>query len=351
MNQITPRRPLTSPTALADAGLIAPDRVAALDDVARRYGVAVTPAIAALIDPCDANDPVARQFLPDEAELTRDPAEQDDPIGDTAHSPVAGIVHRYPDRVLLKPVAACPVYCRYCFRRETVGPGEGALTPAELDVALRYIETHPDIWEVILSGGDPLTLSDRRLGALIDRLDAIPHVEVIRIHTRFPIADPARISDGLVAALRRDTPVYVVLHCNHARELSPAARAACARLVDGGIPMLAQTVLLKGVNDDAGALEALMRALVRNRIKPYYLHHPDAAPGTARFRTSIAEGQALMRALRGRLSGLCQPDYVLDIPGGYGKVPIGPTWLDGPDQTGAYEINDWRGKTHRYRGD
>jgi lysine 2,3-aminomutase len=176
-------------------------------------------------------------------------------------------------------------------------------------------------------------------------LDAIPHIGVIRIHSRVPVAEPARITDELVDALRADKAVYVVLHANHARELSDDARAACRKITDSGIPMLAQSVLLKGVNDDAATLEDLLRTLVRNRIKPYYLHHGDLAPGTAQFRTTIAEGQALMRALRGRISGLCQPEYVLDIPGGFGKVPVGPTYLHG------YEVEDWSGARHTYQTD
>jgi len=341
MNEITPRsrRTLRTGAELAAAALIPPERIAAIDRVAERYAVAITPSIAALIDPTDPDDPIAHQFVPDEAELDMTAGERPDPIGDGTHSPVRGIVHRYPDRALLTPLLTCPVYCRYCFRRERVGQ-EKALSEAELAVALDYIRAHEELWEVILTGGDPLMLPPARLGALITALDAIPHVRTIRIHSRVPVADPARIDQRMLAALDASKPVWVAVHVNHARELAPEARAACARLARAGIPLLGQTVLLKDVNDDAATMEALLRSMVESRIKPYYLHHLDAAPGTGHFRTTIAEGQALMRALRGRVSGLCQPEYVLDIPGGHGKAPIGPVYLRGD------EIEDWRGERH-----
>ena len=311
------------------AGLIAAERLPALEAVAARYAVAITTAMQALVDPADPNDPIAAQFVPNERELASDPAERADPIGDAAHSPVEGVVHRYPDRVLLTLNHVCAVYCRFCFRRETVGnPETGALSPAAFDAALAYIAARPTIWEVILTGGDPLVLSARRLGEVMQRLGAIAHVKVVRLHTRVPAADPAAVTDALVAALKSGgQAVYVALHANHPRELTAAARAACARLIDAGIPMVSQTVLLAGVNDDAQTLGQLMRAFVETRIKPYYLHHADLAPGTAHFRTSIAKGQDLMRALRGDLSGLAMPTYVLDIPGGSGKVPVGPDYL------------------------
>ena len=333
---------------LAEAGLIGRDRIAALQDVAARYAVAITPAISDLIDTADPHDPIARQFVPDAAELTAEPGESGDPIGDDAHSPLEGLVHRYPDRVLLKLVNACAVYCRFCFRREMVGPGRGALSPRALAAALDYIRATPPIWEVILTGGDPLILSARRLARVLGELADIAHVKVTRIHTRLPAVAPERVSAALVCALRTYTKkgnaCFVVLHVNHARELSAKARAACARLIDAGIPMLSQTVLLRGINDDAETLGALMRALVECRIKPYYLHHADLAPGTAHLRTTIAQGQVLMRALHGRASGLCQPSYVLDIPGGYGKSPIGPSYLAEDCST----IEDFNGRRHRY---
>jgi lysine 2,3-aminomutase len=336
------------PSELVAAGLAPPENLADLARVAERYAVAITPDVANLIDRADPTDPIARQFVPDIAELTSTPEERADPIGDHTHSPVDGIVHRYPDRVLLKLVNVCAVYCRFCFRREMVGPGKRALSARELDAALGYIATHPEIWEVILTGGDPLVLSARRLGAVIRRIAAIAHVKIIRLHTRLPVVSPENITPALVRALKGSgATTYVALHANHPRELTAAVRAACARIVDAGIPMVSQSVLLRGVNDDAQTLEALMRAFVECRIKPYYLHHADLAPGTSHFRTSIAEGQALMRALRGRVSGLAQPTYVLDIPGGYGKVPVGPGYLDMCGEAGAV-VEDISGTRHIY---
>jgi len=334
---------------LVEAGLVPRERADALRRVASRWSVALTPGLAARIDPADPADPLARQFVPDAAELFADPDELEDPTGDLAHRPVPGIVHRYPDRALLKPTAACAVYCRFCFRRERVGPGGESLGAEQLERAFAYLEAHSEIWEVILSGGDPLVLAPRRLAAIVRRLDAIPHVRVIRIHSRVPAADPALVTDELVGALAAEKALWLVLHANHARELDAAAGEALARLGRAGIPLLAQTVLLAGVNDDPTALEALFRALVALRVKPYYLHHLDLAPGTARFRTSIAAGQELVRGLRGRVSGLCQPTYVLDIPGGAGKVPIGPAYLEETGVEAERVVRDWRGKPHLYR--
>jgi lysine 2,3-aminomutase len=260
---------------------------------------------------------------------------------------VKGIVHRYPDRVLLKPVHVCPVYCRFCFRREKVGPGGEALSAAELETALAYIRDRPQIWEVILTGGDPLMLAPRRLAELVAALDAIAHVAVIRVHSRVPIAEPGRVTDELVAALKpRRAGLWVGVHCNHPRELAPPAREALGRLADAGFPLLSQTVLLAGINDDVEILAGLMRALVTARVKPYYLHHPDLVRGTGHFRVSIERGQALVKALRGQLSGLAQPTYVLDVPGGHGKVPIGPAYVG--DEADALLVEDAFGKQHRY---
>ncbi len=335
-----------TPEALAEAGYIETRDIEGSRAAAETLPIAIPPALAALIDPADPDDPIARQFVPDRRETMGTGDELLDPIGDETHSPVRGIVHRYPDRVLLTPLLVCPVYCRFCFRREAVGGA--VLDQAALDAALDYIRAHDEIFEVILSGGDPLILSPRRLKAIMDALDAMPHVAIVRIHSRVPVAAPERITGRLIAALKRATPVFVVLHCNHPRELTPPARAAAARLVDAGIPMLSQTVLLKGVNDDEATMEALMRALLTCRIKPYYLHHGDLARGTGHFRTTLAAGQRLVRALRGRLSGLGQPSYVLDIPGGHGKAPVGPGYLDAaPD--GSWRIEDWQGGVHSYR--
>jgi lysine 2,3-aminomutase len=343
---------LRTATQLCDHGFVPDEKRAALDAVAARYAVALPQALAELIDPNDPTDPIARQFVPDAAELDAQPQELSDPIGDDAHSPLEGVVHRYPDRVLLKLTAICAVYCRFCFRRETIGPGKTNVLPeAALSAALDYIRSRPEIWEVILTGGDPLVLSPRRLRDVMKRLAAIEHVKVLRIHTRVPVAEPARVTAELVRAIKvKGKPTYVALHINHPRELTPAARAACARMADAGLVLLGQSVLLAGVNDTPEVLGNLMRALVECRIKPYYLHHGDLAPGTAHLRTGIATGQELMRALRGRLSGLCQPAYVLDIPGGHGKSPIGPNYLAQAGSNGCahFVIEDYNGRRHSY---
>lgn len=324
-------------------------------EVAQRYAVAITPAMASLIQSDDPADPIARQFVPDVRELEHGPGENADPIGDEVHEAVPGLVHRYPDRVLLKAVSVCAVYCRFCFRREMVGPASGIpLTDGQLRDAVTYIRNHSEIWEVILSGGDPLVLSPRRISQINAALGDIPHVKVIRWHSRVPVVQPERITAALVNALKiSGKAVFVALHANHPRELTVDARAACGRLVDAGIPMVSQSVLLRGVNDDAATLEALMRAFVETRIKPYYLHHLDRAPGTGHFRTRMADGQALMTALRGRVSGLCQPAYMLDIPGGHGKVPISPSYLVQSDRAepDGVIVRDPSGVAHFYRDD
>jgi lysine 2,3-aminomutase len=307
-------RTLRTPDDLIAAGLVPATAQAALRAVAARYATAIPPTLADLIE--TAHDPLGLQFIPDIAELTQAPHESADPIGDDALSPLKGIVHRYPDRALLKPTLACPVYCRFCFRREHVGPDGGVLTEAELDAAIGWIAAHPAITEIILTGGDPLILSARRIATLLHRLAAIPHVARLRIHTRVPVVAPERITGELVAALDTEIPLFVVLHANHATEFTHAAHAALARLRYGGVPVLGQSVLLRGVNDSELALRALFETMLSCRVKPYYLHHLDPAPGTARFHVPIAEGRALIAALRGTISGIALPAYILDAPGG-----------------------------------
>ena len=323
------RTSLRDVDALLATGLAVPDARASLTAVAQRYAIAIPPALRALITHPD--DPIGRQVVPDAAELVTAPHERTDPIGDDALSPIKGIVHRYPDRALLKPLLICPVYCRFCFRREHVGPDGGLLTEAELDAAYDWLAARPAIREVILTGGDPLMLSPRRLGAIVRALSAIPHIDILRVHTRVPVADPERLDKALAGALETDRSMWLVVHANHAREFTDAARAALRRVLAHGIPLLGQSVLLRGVNDSVAALEALFRAMLAARVKPYYLHQLDPAPGTARFHVPIAEGQRLLASLRGRVTGLAWPTYVLDIPGGHGKVPIGPGYLDRDD--------------------
>ncbi len=328
---------LRDAAALLRAGLI--DDAEAIAAVGEVYAIAIPPALRALID--DPDGPIGRQFIPHVDELTTAAHERPDPIGDEALSPVKGIVHRYPDRALLKPLLACPVYCRFCFRREQVGPDGGLLTAGELRAAVDWLAARPAIREVILTGGEPLLLSARRIAELLGMLGEIPHLELIRLHSRMPVADPARVDAGMVAALAASPrPLWLVVHVNHADEITAQAGAALHRLRRAGIGLLSQSVLLRGVNDRVEALDDLFRALLRAGVKPYYLHQLDAAPGTARFHVPIAEGRALLRALRGRISGMALPTYVLDIPGGAGKVPLGPDNLDGDGGV----IDPWGGR-------
>lgn len=332
---------LTSVDDLLNAGLAHAQDAGDLRAVAENFRIRVTPEMAALQSPA-----VAAQFMPDARELTIRPEELADPIGDTAHSPARGLTHRYPDRVILAATHACEVYCRFCFRREVVGES-AALPEDDMAAALDYIAATPTIWEVILTGGDPMSLSPRRLGAIVQRLSAIAHVQIIRLHTRVPVVAPQRIDAAMLAALKARPTVYIGVHTNHADELTPAARAALGRIADAGIPMVSQTVLLRGVNDDAATLETLFRTLLTLRVQPYYLHHCDLAQGTSHFRTTIAAGQAIMARLRGRMSGMGVPTYVLDIPGGFGKVPIGPNYLAAGQ--GGWVVTDWQGKQHIYQ--
>jgi len=330
--------------ALVDHGLLPPQAKAALAPVAARYAVAVSPTLADLI--AQEGEPLARQFLPSEAELVTLPEERADPIGDNAHSPIEGIVHRHKDRVLFKPVSVCPVYCRFCFRREMLG--DATLSAEAMERAFAYIADHNEIWEVILTGGDPFILSPRRAEEITQRLAAIGHVKILRWHTRVPVVDPPRVTDEFVSAIKaKNLTTYVALHANHAGEFGDAARAAIAKLIDAGIPMLSQSVLLNGINDNVEAIENLMRTFIENRVKPYYLHHPDLAPGTSHFRVTIAHGQHLMRELRARLSGIAMPTYVLDIPGGHAKVPLNSDDVIALNN-GRHRIRDHAGIWHEY---
>ncbi|QUS35720.1 lysine-2,3-aminomutase-like protein [Falsirhodobacter algicola] len=334
------RRASTNLDDLVREGLL-PAASAELQHVAEAFRIRMTPAMHATRHPA-----VEAQFVPDARELVIREEELYDPIGDKAHSPVPGLTHRYPDRVILHATQTCEVYCRFCFRREAVGE-DGPLPDAQMDAVIEYLGATRAIREVILTGGDPLVLSPRRLSALLRRLEAIPHLEMVRFHTRVPIVAPEKVTEALLQALDIRPAVYVVVHTNHAAELTEGAAAALRRLTRAGIPLLSQSVLLRGINDDADTLADLFRTLTRHRVTPYYLHHCDLARGTSHFRTTIAEGQALMAALRGHLSGFALPTYVLDIPGGHGKVPLHPGYA-APQGDGVWHITDWRGQVHRY---
>lgn len=313
-----------------------------------RYAVGVTDHVYSTIKGDVHNDPVAKQYIPQLQELTILPDENTDPIGDFAHTPVKGLVHRHKNRVLLKLANVCAVYCRYCFRREMIGPGADVLNKEEREAAYTYITAHPEIREVILTGGDPLILSVRNLKDALDRLCDIPHLTNIRIHTRIPIADPLRITEELGQTLKRDLPVYVVLHINHAQEITDDVRAALKILNDAGCMLLSQSVLLNGVNDDPQILAELCDALIGLNVKPYYIHHPDKAPGTSHFRVPLEHGQNIMHELRSLVSGIAMPQYMIDIPGGYGKVPVNADYVRNQED-GTYLIEDERGVMHVYK--
>lgn len=340
---MTQTKVIKSIDGIAGIGIAMDDSHATLEAVAKKYSISITPQIQKILQ----QDGIKQQFVPSAAELVSTKQELSDPIGDFAHMMVKGLVHRYPDRCLLQPVTVCPVYCRFCFRREVVGQGEPALTAEQLQTCYDYIKEHEEIWEVILTGGDPLILKPKKLQQIINSLDQIKHVEIIRIHTRIPVVDPDRINDEMLSVLTMRKPIYIVLHINHPNEFTEVAIAAINKLADSGIVLLGQSVLLKGVNDNVTVLGQLMRNMVKHRIKPYYLHHADLAVGTSHFRTTIDHGQDLMASLRGNYSGLCQPQYVLDIPGGAGKSPIGPNYICKHD--GDYKVTSYEGKEHLYR--
>lgn len=307
-----------------------------------------TKNIDKLIDYDNPADPVSLQFLTDiDKESIIMSEEIGDPIGDDRCSKIKGIIHRYPDRALLIPKEDCLVTCRFCFRKWKLPHEKTELTNEELEAALDYIRSDEKIWEVVLSGGEPLATSEEKLEYIIEELNAIEHIGVIRIHTRLPIVDPNLVTEKTIQLLKKGKPVFIVIHCNNEKEITEDVKKCCALLVDSGIPLLSQTALLKGVNSTAEDLEKLFRKLINIRVKPYYLHHCDLVEGTGHFRTTIKEGQALMQQIRGRVSGICQPTYVLDIPNGYGKVPIGPNYV----KFGAEDqmiVTDYEGVQHQY---
>lgn len=290
---------------------------------------ALTPYYAALIDPHDPGDPLRRTVIPDRRETLAVPGEAVDPLSEDEQSPVPGIVHRYPDRVLFLATATCATYCRYCTRSRLVGQEIGVSAAGNWERALGYIAAHPEVRDVLVSGGDPLTLGDGRLAALLGRLREIPHVEIIRIGTKVPVVLPQRITAGLLRTLRAAHPLFVNIHFTHPRELTRECATACQRLADAGIPLGSQTVLLKGVNDDPETMRQLMTGLLKNRVRPYYLYQCDPVTGTSHFRTSVRRGVEIVERLRGFTSGLAVPTYVIDAPGGGGKIPVAPSTVVG----------------------
>lgn len=336
--------------ALAAEGLIRPADALPLKPALDALPVAISPEVRLQIKASNHDPAMLKQYVPSTAETVIAPHERADPIGDVAHAPMKGIIHRYQDRVLLNLLKTCAVYCRFCFRRDFVGKGEDTLTLAETDAALDYIAADQKLWEVILSGGDPMILSPRRQSHVAARLADMDHIRILRLHTKVPLVAPERITDELINALTRSgKTIYIGLHINHPAELSPNAMDAIKRLNDAGISLISQTVLLKDVNDNSAILAELFRKLVEHRVKPYYLHHPDLVRGTGHFRVDLATGQRIVNELRGNLSGLCQPTYMLDIPGGFGKVPIGASYIK-QNEDGCLMVKDIQGAWHIYNG-
>lgn len=342
---------ITTGKALLEEGLIAPAELPVISKVSERYSVSLSRELMdALPEEPIASDPVAMQYVPDERELQVSPNELKDPIGDDEHTPMAGLIHRYPDRVLLQPTLTCPVYCRFCFRKEKIGAKAAKpLSDSQLDRIFDYLAAHEEVWEVILSGGDPLAMSPRRIGKILDGLEKIEHVRVVRFHSRVPVAAPGCVTDSLLEVLTNSTKsIVIVLHANHRNEFMDSAKKAIRKVRTSGITMLSQTVMLRGINDSVEDLSELMRTFVEHGVVPYYLHHLDRAPGTSHFHVPIAKAHRILRELRGHYSGLCQPTYVVDLPGGFGKSPIGPNYLEKTENAEGYVVTDYNGAKHPY---
>ena len=302
---------------------------------AGRFRVGVTPYYASLMDPLNPWCPVRMQVIPAAAEAAEAPGDLRDPLGEDGRRPVRSVVHKYPDRALFLASDHCATYCRHCTRRRITGGEEGAFDRASAEEGLAWIAAHPHVREVIVSGGDPLSLADDRIGWLLGSLRAIPHVEVLRLATRAPVVNPARITEELARSLRALAPLYVVTHFNHPKECTAEARAACERLVDHGVPVENQAVLLRRVNSSSRTIADLHRRLLAWRVRPYYLHQGDLAEGTAHLRTPLSTGLSVLQGLRGHVSGLAVPHLAVDLPGGLGKVTLQPAWLVGPGRADA----------------
>jgi len=342
------RSRIRTPGELATLMLLSEAERGALGNTAAMLPVAVTPYYAALIDRVDPDDPIRRCVIPTDRELLHAEAESDDPLHEEIDSPVPGLVHRYPDRVLFLVTDFCSTYCRYCTRSRRVGHAQNlGITRKNWDAALDYIEEHTEIRDVLISGGDPLTLSDEIVDWLLNRLRRIPHIEIIRAGTKVPAVLPQRITDALVRILKKYHPLWVNIHFTHPRELTPESHQALARLADAGIPLGSQTVLLKGINDNVATMKSLYHGLLRARVRPYYLYQCDPISGSAHFRTPVAKGLEIIQGLRGHTTGLAVPHYVIDAPEGGGKIPLLPDYFQGRE-SGDVVLKNYAGRYFRY---
>lgn len=327
---------------------LSPEETQAFADKRNQFPLSITPYFMSLLDELNAQQPLRRTVVPVAAEAIQGPGEKDDPLGEDGHSPVPGLVHRYPDRVLFLVTGFCSTYCRYCTRSRIVGRAQGCqINRKHWEKAVAYIAATPTIRDVLLSGGDPLTLSDDTLEWLLAKLRKIRHVEFLRIGTKIPVVLPQRITPALTRMLKRYHPLWMSIHFTHPEELTPETSMACRRLADAGIPLGSQTVLLKGVNDDGETMTRLMQGLLRIRVRPYYLYQCDPITGSAHFRTSVQKGVDIIRCLRGHTSGYAVPNYVIDAPGGGGKIPLIPDYTAGRDG-GDLLLENYEGNLYRY---
>ena len=338
---------ITTGEALSRVIPLSEEEKADIDRCLQSFRMAITPYYASLIDPDDPNDPVRLQAVPSGRELEECPNDMADPLGELDDSPVPHVVHRYPDRVLLLVTYQCAMYCRHCTRRRAVGEEDKVIPERAFARALDYIRAHHEIRDVLVSGGDPLTMTTERLERILKAIRAIPHVEVIRIGTRVPVVLPMRVTPELTEMLRKYHPVWINTHFNHPKEITPEARSACERLVDAGIPLGNQSVLLKGVNDSAETMKELLLKLVKMRVRPYYLYQCDLSRGIAHFRTRVEAGVDILHALTGNISGYALPRYVIDAPGGGGKIPLQYEYVLKKDDEEVL-LENFRGEVFRY---
>ncbi len=338
---------LTTTAQLEKLMELTPDEHAGCEHANRKLALAITPYFFNLIDRQDPDCPIRKQVIPRAAEQVISEGEMLDSLGEDEHSPVSGLVHRYPDRVLFLVTDRCAAYCRYCTRSRLVSNAQDYNFHPEYEEGLRYIAAHPEIRDVLLSGGDPLLLSDAKLEHLLSRLRAIPHVEFIRIGSRIPVFLPQRITPELCGILRRHGPVWMSIHVNHPRECTADLRAACERLAFAGVPLGNQSVLLRGINDDVDVMKALVHRLLRMRVRPYYLYQMDLITGGAHFKASVRKGIEIIQALRGHTTGYAVPQFVIDAPGGGGKVPLNPDYVESVDDE-AIVLRNYEGRLYRY---
>jgi lysine 2,3-aminomutase len=341
------RHRITKLEQLQEILALTPEEIEGIKHLKGRLALAVTPYFASLMDPTNPNCPIRRQAIPRVEELHLSKNDMVDPCGEDKDSPVPGLVHRYPDRVLLLVTDQCATYCRYCTRRRLVGSNERPITQVNFEEVLKYLKGHKKVRDVLLSGGDPLLLENERLEEILSRLRTIPHIELLRIGTRAPVTLPQRITVGLVRMLKKFHPLMISIHFTHPKEITDAVKRACGELADGGIPLGSQTVLLKGINDKPYIMKKLVQELLKIRVRPYYIYQCDLATGTEHFRTSVATGIQIIEKLRGYTTGYAVPTYVVDAPGGGGKIPLEPVYLISRGK-GKVVLRNYEGKVFEY---